>query len=343
MMRWALVLTVAAGLALDGGAQAQQGGARVSSPSSISAAPWFVPQAGTCREAPPPSERVQALRRAGDGAARALPYRPDGAAADSEPTRFTVRRGSGAEEAFFRTREDCATIAGGATRPPVAITAPARAAQAALTDMYGNPCPTDPDTGAFILSSPACSRAWREREDRRTAEISRRLNEGREAAAGAERERLEAAGISPSTHFQDGYGRWWLREEPQWFGPQGTVDCTLAPNPERYAEWFQNHLRDSGFGSGIPQGSTVSLGRLAVGEEPSGRDILARDVFIHLRRGEEAEDVPAHLLQVRLTITTSLRECRLAVRQNNAELEFERREWLRERALLRAGRPRTRP
>lgn len=68
---------------------------------------WFMAEAGTCREVQTPSERVQSLRRAGERAARAIPYRPEGAAADSEPTRFTVQRGSGQQEIFFRFREDC--------------------------------------------------------------------------------------------------------------------------------------------------------------------------------------------------------------------------------------------
>lgn len=88
-------------------------------------APWFVVDSGRCQEAPPPSERVQALRRGGETAARALPYRPPGAAPDSEPSRFTVRRASGAEELFFRTQDDCAGWVGVANRPPAATHAPA--------------------------------------------------------------------------------------------------------------------------------------------------------------------------------------------------------------------------
>lgn len=81
-------------------------GAQVSPPSP-GAAPWFVAEGGVCQPAQTPSERVQGLRRAGDRAARAIPYRPAGATGDSEPTRFTVQRGQGRAEVFFRTQQDC--------------------------------------------------------------------------------------------------------------------------------------------------------------------------------------------------------------------------------------------
>lgn len=84
--------------------------AAVSSPSlGQSTASWFMasPEGNGCRSVQTPSERVLALRAAGDRGARALPYRPPGAATDSEPTRFSVRTGAGDIETFFRTRADC--------------------------------------------------------------------------------------------------------------------------------------------------------------------------------------------------------------------------------------------
>lgn len=87
-------------------AMAFPAGAQVPPPSSGSA-PWFVAEAGACREVQTPSERVQALRRAGERAARAIPFQPPGSAEGSEPTRFTIERSDGTSEVFFRERANC--------------------------------------------------------------------------------------------------------------------------------------------------------------------------------------------------------------------------------------------
>ncbi|WP_198374036.1 hypothetical protein [Neoroseomonas rubea] len=100
-------------------AMAFPAGAQVPPPSSGSV-PWFVAEAGACREVQTPSERVQALRRAGDRTARAVPYRPEGAPLEAEPTRFTVHTSAGVVESFFRSQRDCEVNAIGALRaaPP---------------------------------------------------------------------------------------------------------------------------------------------------------------------------------------------------------------------------------
>jgi len=101
----------------------------VSTTPALADASWFVStSAGTCEAVAPPAQRVQALRAAGDRGARAIPYRPPGAADDSEPTRFTILSTNGAPIVYYRTLADCVVdrgqMASASASPSAPVPAP---------------------------------------------------------------------------------------------------------------------------------------------------------------------------------------------------------------------------
>lgn len=99
--------------------------ASLSDSPALADASWFVgTPAGTCEAVPPPAQRVQALRAAGDRGARAIPYRPPGAADDSEPTRFTIQSTNGAAVVYYRTLPDCVVDRGQMAGAPASPSAP---------------------------------------------------------------------------------------------------------------------------------------------------------------------------------------------------------------------------
>ena len=228
-------------------------------------------------------------------------------------------------------------VAGCVEKPfDVEVGAPAKpvvaAAQSPVALSTGVPVPPSVERAetaarrqaALVAQMDEQRRRYREAEARNAAAMAQRRQEADRVRA--ERERRQ------ETEFQDGYGRWWPRESVQWWGPQGRVDCTRAPNPDRYLAWFRERLEVGPIGA-IMQGSQVSIvgrGRLST----FGRDegVLYADLRIALPHDAPgAAQIPERLRSTDVSLATSYTACRSLLAQNVARVEAAQREWIMDR------------